>query len=270
MDLNGIEAVVERPDRGAIAGWRPGDAWLGGGTWLFSEPQPRVTRLLDATGFGWAPLTASEAGLTVAATCRIAEFERWAAPPDWRAAALVPLCCRALLGSFKVWNGATVGGNICLALPAGPMTALAAALDGTGLVWSADGERALPVTELVTGPGQTALGPGELLRSVHLPAAALRRRASFRQISLTPQGRSGALLIDTRDPDGTVRLTLTGATVRPLVLAYGGMPSHAAVLADLAALPDALVFEDVHGRRAWRRVVMAHLSGEILDELGAP
>lgn len=267
MDLNGIEEVVERPDRGAIAGWRPGDAWLGGGTWLFSEPQPRVTRLLDATGFGWAPITASAAGLTLAATCRIADLERWSAPPEWRAAELAPLCCRALLGSFKVWNGATVGGNICLALPAGPMTALAAALDGTALVWSAEGQREMPVTDLVTGPGETALRPGELLRSVHLPAAALRRRAAFRQISLTPQGRSGALLIGTRDADGTLRLTVTGATVRPIVLTYGTPPAPGAVLDDLAALPDALVFDDVHGRRAWRRVVMAHLAGEILDAL---
>lgn len=267
MDLNGIDEVVERPDRGAIAAWRTGDAWLGGGTWLFSEPQPRLTRLLDATGFGWPPLEASETGLTVAATCRIAELERWAAPPAWQAAALVPLCCRALLGSFKIWNGATVGGNICLALPAGPMTALASALDGTALLWSAEGDRILPVADLVTGPGLNALRPGELLRSVQLPAAALRRRAAFRQISLTPQGRSGALLIGTRDRDGTVRLTVTGATVRPLVFTYAAAPAREAVLADLSALPDSLVFEDVHGRRAWRRVVMAHLAGEILDEL---
>lgn len=270
MDLNGIDEVVERPNRGDMAGWRPGDAWLGGGTWLFSEPQPRVTRLLDVTGFGWAPITATEAGVTLAATCRIAELERFVAPPDWGAAALVSRCCRALLGSFKVWNGATVGGNICLALPAGPMTALAAALDGTGLVWSATGERALPIVDLVTGPGETALRPGDLLRSIHLPAAALRRRAAFRQISLTPQGRSGALLIGTRDADGTLRLTVTGATVRPLVFSYAAPPAPGAVLGDLAALPDALVFDDVHGRRAWRRVVMAHLAGEILDELDAP
>ncbi len=45
------------------------------------------------------------------------------------------------------------------------------------------------------------------------------------------------------------------------------MPSRAALLADLAAIPDALVFDDLHGRPAWRRAVTAHLAGEILDEL---
>ena len=270
MDLNGIEEVVERPDRGRIAAWRAGDAWMGGGTWLFSEPQPGLKRLLDLQGFGWAPITVAADGVELSATCRIAELERWAAPPEWRASALVPLCCRALLGSFKVWNGATVGGNICLALPAGPMTALATALDASCLVWGAAGERACAVTELVVGPGRNALGPGELLRALRVPEAALRRRAAFRQISLTPQGRSGALLIGTRDAAGTLRLTVTGATVRPLLFTYPAPPARDRVLADLAALPDETVFEDVHGRRAWRRVVMAHLAGEIIDELGDP
>lgn len=270
MDLNGIEEVVDVPDRGCIGAWRPGDAWLGGGTWLFSEPQPDLTRLLDLGGFGWTAIAADRDGLTVAATCRIADLERWTGGPDWRAARLLPLCCRALLGSFKVWNGATVGGNICLALPAGPMIALATALDASCLVWGAAGERRLPVTELVTGAGRTALAPGELLHSLWMPAAALRRRAAFRQISLTPQGRSGALLIGTEDADGTFRLTVTGSTVRPLLFAYPARPGHAVLLAELGALPDATIFDDVHGRPAWRRAVTAHLAGEILDELGAP
>ena len=267
MDLNSIVDVVEHPNRDHLAAWQPGDAWLGGGTWLFSEPQPDLTRLIDLRGFGWTSLAADAEGLTLSATCRIAELERFAPPPEWHAAALIPLCCRALLGSFKVWNGATVGGNICLALPAGPMTALAAALDASCLIWSRDGDREQPVTDLVIGAGRTSLAPGEILRQIRLSGAALRRRAAFRQISLTPQGRSGALLIGTRDPEGTVRLTVTGSTIRPLVFAYPALPDRAVLLGDLEALPDTLLFEDVHGRRAWRRTVTAHLASEILDEL---
>ena len=32
------------------------DAWLGGGTYLFSVPQPKLTRLLDLEAFGWTPI----------------------------------------------------------------------------------------------------------------------------------------------------------------------------------------------------------------------
>ncbi|MBD0689861.1 hypothetical protein BG452_28785 [Streptomyces sp. CBMA123] len=41
MDLN---TVAELRDARLGGAWRPGDAWLGGGTALFSEPQPHIRR----------------------------------------------------------------------------------------------------------------------------------------------------------------------------------------------------------------------------------
>ena len=267
LDLNTIESLVEQPGRIAIGEWRPGDAWLAGGTWLFSEPQPHLARLLDLHGFGWPAMEQDDFGLTIAATCRIADLERWTPPPAWTAAALVPLCCRALLGSFKIWNSATVGGNVCLALPAGPMTSLTAALEGSCRIWGAERDRDVPIEEFITGAGRNALAPGELLRSIRFPAEALARRAAFRQVSLTPLGRSGALLIGTRGLDGSLRLTVTAATVRPVVLAYPTLPDRESLATAIAAIPEFLMFDDVHGRRDWRRAVTAHLAAEILDEL---
>lgn len=267
LDLNTIEALVERPGRGAIGEWRQGDAWLAGGTWLYSEPQPQLARLLDLQGFDWPAIEQDDLGLTIAATCRIADLERWAAPPVWTAAALVPQCCRALLGSFKIWNSATVGGNVCLALPAGPMTSLTAALEGSCHVWGAEQDRDVPIEDFILGAGRNALGPGELLRSIRFPAKALAKRAAFRQVSLTPLGRSGALLIGTRGPDGSLRLTITAATVRPVVLTFPTLPDRASLANAIAAIPETLVFDDVHGRPDWRRRVMGHLAAEILDEL---
>jgi CO/xanthine dehydrogenase FAD-binding subunit len=64
----------------------------------------------------------------------------------------VAQCANALLASFKVWNAATVGGNVAVGLPAGAMTALLATLDATAVVWTADGgERRVPVADLVVG-----------------------------------------------------------------------------------------------------------------------
>ena len=118
MDLPGVTDVA--PPRIAAPGV-PGDAWLAGGTWLFSEPQPDVRRLLDLQRVRLAGAGRSgPEGLEIAATCTLAELARFAAPPQWPATPLIGQCCQALLGSFKVWNMATVGGNICLALPAGP------------------------------------------------------------------------------------------------------------------------------------------------------
>ena len=199
MDLNTINEVARPQRREQLPDWREGDAWLGGGTWLFSEPQVHLRRLIDLAALGWQPLRVGGDGLEIAATCTIAQLNAFAGPPDWIAVPLIDQCCRAFLASFKIWNTATVGGNLCMSLPAGPMIALTAALDGICTIWSPDGhERRVAVTDFVTGPQRNVLAPGDLLRAIALPAEALTRRTAFRQISLAPLGRSGALVIGTR------------------------------------------------------------------------
>jgi CO/xanthine dehydrogenase FAD-binding subunit len=265
MDLPGVTEVADAPS----ATWRDGDAWLAGGTWLFSEPQPDVRRLLDLRAFGWPALTADAAGLEIAATCTLAELARFTAP-QWPAAALARQCCDALLGSFKVWNEATVGGNLCLALPAGPMISLTAALDGVGTVWDPGGAaRRVPVADFVTGPGRCALAPGELLRSVHLPARALDCVTAFRQLSLSALGRSAAVVIGRRSPrDGTVVITLTAAVTRPAVLRFAGLPSEREVLAAIGAARPRW-HDDVHGDPGWREAVTRDLAVDVRAELAA-
>jgi CO/xanthine dehydrogenase FAD-binding subunit len=268
VDLNTISAVIPLSSRTDFGAWKPGAAWLAGGTWLFSEPQPHLDTLLDLASLGWPPLTLDESGLRIAATCTIAQLNAFAAPPGFRAAMLIDACCRSLLGSFKIWNMATVGGNICLALPAAPMVALTVALDGVALVWTpTGGERTLPVLDLVTGAQQNALAPGEVLRAIDLPARALRRRATHRQISLTPLGRSAALLIGTRDQD-SFELTVTASTKRPVRLDFAKAPSPDSLASALsAAIPDALYHDDVHGKPAWRRHLTYLLAEQIRAEL---
>src|SRR5688500_5211103 len=112
------------------ADWRPGDAWLAGGTWLPSEPQPQRQRLRDLASLDWPALQVEPDRLVISATCTIAELYAFAAqpPPDWTVGPLIRQCCEAFVASFKIWNTATVGGNLGNALPAGPMIALTAAL----------------------------------------------------------------------------------------------------------------------------------------------
>ncbi|MCJ2114450.1 FAD binding domain-containing protein [Methylobacterium sp. E-025] len=269
MDLDTISSVLTPREPGSLPGWRAGDAWLAGGTWLFSEPQPHLARLIDLTALALPPSAATEAGLILSATCTIAELDRIELPPAWIAAPLVGQSCRALLGSFKIWNRATVGGNLCLALPAGPMIALAVALDGVCTIRTgAGGERRMAVAEFVLGPQATALAPDEVLLRLDMPASALKRRAAFRRISLSPNGRSGALLIGTRDADGTRVVTVTASTRRPVRLVFPAPPS-ARDLADAIAtrIDDALWYDDVHGAPDWRHHVTGLLAEEIRAEL---
>jgi CO/xanthine dehydrogenase FAD-binding subunit len=249
--------------------WRTGDAWLGGGTWLFSEPQPELTRLVDLSMLGWQPLQTSAEGLEIASTCTVAQLDALMPPLEWIAAPLIGRCCRAFLASFKIWNMATVGGNICMSLPAGPMISLTAALDGNALLWAADdSERRVPITDFITGPQSNVLRPGELMRSIFLPAAALSRRSAFRQISLTNHGRSAALLIGTVAASGAFTLTITASTPRPIKLAFDTLPSGETLHARIeAAIPPDRWYDDIHGLPAWRRHMTLHFAQEIRDEL---
>src|SRR5437667_379420 len=97
MDLNTITAVARPRNRAGLPVWTAGDAWLAGGTWLFSEPQVLLTRLIDLTDLKWPALTITESGLSIAATCTIAELDALACPPEWLAAPLFDQCCRAFL-----------------------------------------------------------------------------------------------------------------------------------------------------------------------------
>jgi CO/xanthine dehydrogenase FAD-binding subunit len=265
VDLNGVIDFAPATD----AAWRDGDAWLGGGTWLFSQPQPLVTRLLDLHAFGWAPVAEDADGVVIAATCTFAQLDRWqpAHPAYAPAAALARQCCHALLGSFKVHNVATVGGNICLSLPAGPMTSLASALDGTLLLRGAGGtRRVLPAAGFVTGDGRNELRDGELLTHVSLPSASLRARTAFRQLSLSPVGRSAVLVIARRDPGGPTVVTVTASTPRPVQLRFLAPPAPAEAMAALdAAAPEYL--DDVHGNGTWRAAMTRRLIAETLGEL---
>lgn len=268
MDLNTVTEIARPQSRAQLPRWSAGDAWLAGGTWLFSEPQAHLSRLIDLNDLNWPALTIGDTDLQISATCTVAQLDALACPPDWIAAPLISQCCRAFLASFKIWKTATIGGNLCIALPAGPMISLTAALDGVCTVWSADGtERRISVVDFITGNQRTALAPDDLLRAIDIPVEALKRRAAFRQISLTPVGRSAALLIGTVQ-DGGLKLTVTASTVRPMQLAFPAVPQADELCAAiLREIPDALYHDDVHGKPAWRKQMTLRLAEEIRAEL---
>ena len=225
---------------------------------------------IDVESFNWPSLTASPEGLEIAATCKVVELDRFTAPLEWIAAELFPKCCRAFLASFKIWNHATVGGNIVMSLPGGPMISLTAALEGICRLWPREGApREVPVVDFVTGNHTNVLAPGELLRSIFLPASALKKDYAFRRFTLTHAGRSAALLIGTRCPErAEFLLTITAATLRPVQLRFENIPSAETLKTALDnAAPVELYLNDVHGSPAHRQHLTYYFAEQIRHEL---
>jgi xanthine dehydrogenase small subunit len=74
-----------------------------------------------------------------------------------------------LFASVLIRNRATLGGNLATASPIGDAAPMLLALDAEVRIASQSGERIVPLNVFFKGYRQTALGPGEILRSIRLP-----------------------------------------------------------------------------------------------------
>lgn len=263
MDIHTVTSFRRARTRADLA-LAPGEVVLAGGTWLMSEPQPDTTGFVDLTTLGWPDLEVSAEGLRIGATCTIARLVAWArteAPASWRAAATIPDAANALLASFKIWNTATVGGNVARSFAAAGMVALAAGLDGVAEIWTPDGDsRRILVADLMTGNGTNRLAPGEVIRAIDLPAATLRSRLVLRKIALAEYGRSGAVVTGRVGLDGAV-FGITAATERPTVLRFARLPDAAELRAAVETASG--YYTDPLGSADWRRGVSATLAERV-------
>ncbi len=270
MDQGTVKEFVRPTVEDPTSLWQPGDAWLAGGTFLFSTPLPDMRRLIDLTSLGWENLVIGPQSLHIAATCRVVDLYHFVPPADWTAGPFLREAVDSFLAGFKIWNGATVGGNICTSLPASPMTTMAAALDATLEIWGPGGaRRTMAVPDFILGNHLNALQPGEILRSIDIPIDSLRRRYSYQRFTLTKHGRSSEFLVGTSDPaKGDFILTITAATSRPFVLRFGAVPTSAELRATIAnVVAEGDYFDDPNGSPAHRQHMTYHLAEVIRADL---
>lgn len=67
------------------------------------------------------------------------------------------------VGSPQIRNAGTIGGNVATASPAGDTLPLLVAMDARVTLRGHEGEREVPIGELLTGVKRTAIAPGEVL-----------------------------------------------------------------------------------------------------------
>ncbi|HMQ91861.1 MAG TPA: xanthine dehydrogenase family protein subunit M [Amaricoccus sp.] len=75
-----------------------------------------------------------------------------------------------LIGSTQVQGRATMAGNLCNGSPAGDAVPGLVAAAAVARIQGPGGTRDCPVAEIPVGPGRTALGKGEFITSILLPA----------------------------------------------------------------------------------------------------
>jgi carbon-monoxide dehydrogenase medium subunit len=85
----------------------------------------------------------------------------------------------ALIGSIQIRNLATVVGNICNAAPSADSAPGLIALGAKVQIAGPRGRRSMLVERFMTGPGQNALGPGELVTAIRVPSASPRTGSAY-------------------------------------------------------------------------------------------
>jgi carbon-monoxide dehydrogenase medium subunit len=123
----------------------------------------------------------------------------------------------AQIADVQVRNRGTIGGNICSNDPTNHLPPLVAALGATMTVRGVEGERTVTSDEFFLGVYMTAVGPGELLTKIAIPAAN-GARDGFASI---PIGRDGTCIVNAAASvaDGQARIALGCVAATPVVLA---------------------------------------------------
>jgi aerobic carbon-monoxide dehydrogenase medium subunit len=76
------------------------------------------------------------------------------------------------IADVQVRNRGTIGGNVCVSDPTNHFPVLLVALDATFTIRGQEGERTVPADEFFLGVYITAVGEGELLTRINVPASS--------------------------------------------------------------------------------------------------
>lgn len=220
MDLPNIETYLNPDNLQNITNWGEGWAWLAGGTWLFSEPQPQLKTLVDIQPWDWSEIELTEDNLIIGATCPLIKLLEYPWLDEFTAAAGLKSAVNALAASFKVINLATVGGNICLALSVGTLAPVMVALGASYEIWNLQGDaRQVAAKDFQIGLKTTMLKPGEIFRRVLIPLSNLKGQIDYQRFSIAATDPALAIVV-TASNDQQVRCVIAASVAAPRLLEF--------------------------------------------------
>jgi len=237
---------------GAHDGARP----LAGGQTLTNVMKARVAApdvLIDLNGLAELRTVSRRAdgGLELGAMATLSELIR---SSDVALTRPILAEVASQIADVQVRNRGTVGGNICSSDPTNHLPPAVAALGATMTIRGADGERTVAAEDFFLGVYMTAVGPGELLTAIAIPAGG-GARDGFASISI---GKDGTCIVNAAATvqDGQARIALGCVAAVPVLLTCAA--EEAAVRRAVGGA-DLDPPSDVHASAEYRR----HLAGVV-------
>jgi carbon-monoxide dehydrogenase medium subunit len=168
------------------------------------------------------------------------------------------------VADVQVRNRGTIGGNICSNDPTNHLPPVVAALSATMTIRGADGERTVTADEFFLGVYMTAVGPGELLTKVTIPAAG-GAGDGFASVTI---GQDGTCIC-------SAAATVQGGQARIALGCVGAVPLVVSSAAEEAAVRQAVSAagldppSDVHASADYRRHLAATVAVRAVQKAAA-
>jgi aerobic carbon-monoxide dehydrogenase medium subunit len=150
----------------------------------------------------------------------------------------------AQIADVQVRNRGTIGGNVCSNDPTNHLPPLLVAVGARMTIAGGSGEREVPADEFFLGVYLTAVGPGELLTRIAIPAG---KGDGFASVTL---GADGTCIANAAaSVNGDVRVALGCVDAVPVVVTTGDVDLVGEAVRAAALEPPA----DVHASSEYRR-----------------
>ena len=187
---------------------------VAGGTDLMVEQDPGIEVLIDITNLGLEYLKNGSEGVKIGAATTFAEI---AVCPFLSIAPYNVLAEAARqIGTPQIRNLATIGGNLCSAVPSADSAPALLVLDSMLYATGPNGKRGMNITEFFRDVRKTALEGDELLTEIELPAFSDNAAAVF-----VKKGRVAAG--DLAVVNVAVRLAMEGDRCKDVRIALGAV-----------------------------------------------
>jgi carbon-monoxide dehydrogenase medium subunit len=217
-------------------------------------------------------------GLRIGARSTIREVEL-----DPRVRSGYPILAEAchVVANIRIRNLATIGGNLAHADHQSDPPAALVALGATVELAGPAGERSLPVSELLIGPYETALEPGELVRSVVLPPSEPGWRGAYLKFTTRssedrPAAGVAAMIRSVEGRCAEARLVVGAVGPAPTRIAAAeallrGRPLDAGLADGIGPLVAEAIeaIDDIRGSARYKRQVAGVVAERALARVGA-
>jgi len=182
----------------------------------------------------------------------------------------------AIVGSHATRAHGTIGGNVMNASPAMDTGGPLLCFDATVTLRSEGGERAVPLSQLWTGPGTTVADPRELLVAIDLPppkpmtGSAYVRLEFRRQMEIAVVGATAVVTLEAGSiTDAHVAITALAPTIRGVPEAEAALTGsdggdEAIAAAARAAAAGSSPISDVRGSAEYRSAMAEVIAGRAI------